>query len=153
MRIAKLIALVLVAVVMAGCGGKQRMHAWGDVTFNGQPLPEGTIVFTPTDKTPGPSTGGSIKDGHYDVPAKGGPYAGEGYTVEITAIKESGKLIPNIFGKKLPPMMKLRQYIPAQYNKETTLKVTVSSSASENKFDFQLEGPSKPGTNPSDEGR
>ena len=83
-------------------------------------------------------TGGKITDGAYDVPADKGARPGTEYTVQITALRKTGKLVPNIFDANGPKMELDEQYIPARYNEETTLRVTTRSG--ENQFDFALEG-------------
>lgn len=63
-----------------GCSSDQRFHLEGDITYQGQPIPAGEIIFTPdTSKgNRGPGNLARIKDGHYETaPGKGhvgGPY-------------------------------------------------------------------------------
>ena len=68
-------ALVL-AIMAVGCGGDTgptRYDVSGSVTFDGQPVPMGRILFQPdTSKgNRGPAGVAEIKDGHYDT-ADGG---------------------------------------------------------------------------------
>ncbi|MCS7304309.1 MAG: hypothetical protein NZ602_04285 [Thermoguttaceae bacterium] len=67
---------VLMLLFAFGCGGSgPGMRVWGTVTYQGQPIQEGQIVFTPIEGTPGPSTPGQIKNGQYEIPKHIGPYA------------------------------------------------------------------------------
>jgi len=66
------VCVALLAVVCAGCGksGPTRYDISGKVSYNGMPVPAGTISFDPE----GQETGGgfaSIENGQYDT-AKGG---------------------------------------------------------------------------------
>ena len=114
------------------------MRVWGEVTFEDKPIELGIIEFLPTDGTPGPSTGGEIKEGKYDVPAKVGPLPGKSYLVSITAMAKTGKTAPNPLDPKGPPTPILKNIIPAVSNTKTTLKIAISPKAAENKHDFHL---------------
>ncbi len=100
MRIAwkDLLALVLVSIVGGGCRFEpRREHVHGTVSYDGQPIENGTIELIPVDGTPGPSLGSSIAAGRFDVPPEKGPRPGGTYKVVITAIRDSGQTAPNIF--------------------------------------------------------
>ena len=84
-------ALVLIAVAaITGCGddGPQRVQVSGEVSYNGQPVPVGTIVFTPdaSKGNSGPQGAAAIRNGKYDTAADDGrnPVAGP-TIVEISA--------------------------------------------------------------------
>jgi hypothetical protein len=67
MRLGTLFALF--AVAFAGCGSKPdegptRYQVSGQVTFDGKPVPTGTITFVTTS---GPSGSAQITDGKYDT--------------------------------------------------------------------------------------
>ena len=68
---------VVALLMLAGCGrddGPQRFALSGSVTFGGQPLPAGAIVFEPDTSrgNQGPGAVTSIRDGHYATePGKG----------------------------------------------------------------------------------
>jgi hypothetical protein len=56
--------------IITGCGsGARTYHLSGSITFQGKPVPTGTIVFEPdpTAGNSGPSGYAKIKDGHYDT--------------------------------------------------------------------------------------
>jgi hypothetical protein len=122
---------------LAGCNsGKAGGRAIaGKVSFNGQPVAEGQIVFEPNG--PGRMGVGPIADGTYSIPAKNGPSPGS-YRVRITADRATGKKI-----KPLPssadrtPVDAYEQYIPARYNHATKLEITIDDK-SPNDRDFEL---------------
>lgn len=67
----------LLALLMVGCSGAdgpERFSLSGTVTYDGQPVPHGTIHFEPDAArgNPGPSGSGEIKDGKYQTnPGRG----------------------------------------------------------------------------------
>lgn len=66
------LSLLTGALLLAGCGRgpeAERFSVSGTVTFQGKPVPAGTIYFTPdASKQPGGAQGfAPIKDGHYDT--------------------------------------------------------------------------------------
>jgi hypothetical protein len=123
-----------------GCGssGPELKPVSGKVTLDGAPVPEGTIVFLPTEQTSGPTTGASITQGLYEIPEEKGAIAGA-YRVQITSVQKTGKKIPA--GTPAPPgtmVDELRQVIPAKYNSSSELsaKVIVGDNSKVN-FDLQ----------------
>lgn len=60
--------------LLAGCGGEHGYDVSGDVTFDGKPVPAGSILFTPDGSkgNTGPTGYATITDGHYDTAAAGG---------------------------------------------------------------------------------
>lgn len=71
--------LLLVAIVLAGCGssGPPRGAIEGTVTVGGQPLPAGRIIFTPVSPNSGPATSARIADGKYLAKGGEGPVVGK----------------------------------------------------------------------------
>src|SRR5438128_12273263 len=84
--------LVCAVVLLAtGCGdGRVRIN--GTVVFEGKPVEQGVISFEPTDGV-GPTTGGSITDGKYDLTADARATTGE-KLVRIYASRKTGRKIP-----------------------------------------------------------
>ena len=59
---------IVAVVILVGCSGSgDRQAVSGAVTFGDQPLASGAIHFRPVAGTNGPSTGGAIKDGHFEI--------------------------------------------------------------------------------------
>jgi len=71
----------LAVVLIAGCGGGSGGTVSGAVTYDGQPVGDGTITFLPADGK-GPTVGGPIAKGVYLVDVPPGPKI-----VQITAVK------------------------------------------------------------------
>ena len=129
---------ILLLLMAAGCGpgGPERTIVSGTVTFDGQGVQEGTIRFVPTQDTTLPVSGAPIQDGQYRVDALGGVPVGA-HRVEIEATRADpkaaapGEEIPGVEG---PPR---EQYIPAKYNRDSELQVTIESGQAVTK-DFDL---------------
>lgn len=139
MKPVRIWTIFLLGLLLAvGCGGSgPGMRVWGTVTYQGQPIQEGQIVFTPIEGTPGPSTGGEIKDGQYEIPKQIGPYAKGVYRVEITAMGPEKTYSPNASGAG--PFYPVREeLIPPKYNRQSILRVTISSDPEKNQLDFPL---------------
>jgi hypothetical protein len=114
---------------LLGCStGPRRYKVSGTATFDGQPMPEGDILFFPLDKATGPEAG-KIKDGHFQLKAREGKHR-----VEISA----SRILPGskVRGAGGEPVAE--EYIPEQYNNKSTLEAEVKPQA-ENTFEFQLE--------------
>ncbi|WP_417386606.1 hypothetical protein [Gimesia sp.] len=136
------VALFLCAITLTGCfGGSaeyiERAAVSGSVTFDGKPLPEGSIQFVPDVDSAGKPVRGKmaqalIKDGSYSLSAEEGPAVGNN-KVLINATRKTGKFQESD-GQKTEIM---QQYIPARYNTQTTLQYEVK--AGENTADFTLE--------------
>ena len=94
------ILLLIGMVLSTGCDATRvgRNSVSGTVTFDDKPVVEGTISFIPIGETTGPLIGGNITDGRYQIPASDGPVAGS-YRVELSALRETGKKVPDISGK------------------------------------------------------
>jgi len=89
--------------VVGGCQssvpGPEKFEVSGEVTFSGQPVPTGTIIFEPDSAkgNSGPGGGGAIKDGHFVTYAGkgvvGGPYIARISGFTGTPKKEDGEEI------------------------------------------------------------
>jgi hypothetical protein len=134
-------ALSITAILLAaGCNsGPRLVRLFGEVSYQGKPIEKGTIEFVPAEGTPGPSTGGAIKGGHYDVAVARGPREGGVYQVRITALKKTGQTVPNLRDASGRPVELEDNFIPAKYNLNSTLKVTVTTEAARKGIDFQLQ--------------
>jgi len=124
---AALLGVGVVLLITSGCGPSDGIPTYpvtGTVTFAGQPVEVGTIVFDPVDQV-SPSAMGGIQDGQItaNVPA------GE-MIIRITAVRLLD--IRDQYGERIT-----ESYIPGQYNKKSKLRETVSPDA-ENHFVFDL---------------
>lgn len=135
-------ALVFCSLTVCGCfGGSaeniERAAISGTVTYDGKPLPEGSIQFVPdTDSSGKPLRGKAVQaiisDGVYRLEADRGATVGMNQVL-INASKKTGKFQESD-GQKTEI---LKQYLPAKYNTSSTLKYEVKSG--ENTADFALE--------------
>ncbi len=128
---------VMVLAALAGCGGSGRPTVHGQVTFDGEPVAEGTISFEPADGI-GPTTGGSIAGGKYRLSGEAAPVPGK-KRVRISAGRKTGRSIPA--GEPFPPDVMVEEterYIPDIYNTRSTLTCEVTAKGP-NQFDFHLE--------------
>lgn len=128
-----LLAVVLF-VSLAGCGagdtGPVKLQVTGQVTLDGEPVAEGEIIFSPVDGT-GHRHAGRIIDGSYELESTAGKKK-----VEITAYRDSkDRFDESNPGERVPIR---EQFIPENYNAQTTLTVEVEDSSG-NRHDFQLQ--------------
>ncbi|MCL4203728.1 MAG: hypothetical protein KJ000_14605 [Pirellulaceae bacterium] len=127
--------IVLLAVSMTGCGasdGVDRASVSGTVTLDGQPVGEGSIVFTPTAGTTGPMCFVPIANGAYSIAAGDrGPVVGK-HKVEIEGYRDTGTVDDG--GAALKD-----QIVPAKYNRQTTLVVEVAKGSNTHNFELVSE--------------
>lgn len=126
------LSLLVMAITGCGPGGPPTYPVTGMVTFEGKPIPDGQIIFFPTEEGLTPDAG-PIKDGKFSFVAREGEKR-----VQIEATREvPGKTIP-----QPPPLTGTipvtEMYIPEVYNSKSKLRVTVTDSAPDNQFDFDL---------------
>lgn len=138
MAVNQTIAVTLSVLLLAGCAGggpDDRGEVRGTVRLDGQPVEKGSIVFQPTGGNSGPTSGATIQDGTYHVPAKKGPAVGAN-RIEIRAQRKTGRKVP-----ARPPMTgeedEIVEAIPARYNEESTLVEEIKPG--ENVIDFDLD--------------
>ena len=84
-------------IVLHGCSevtGPKTMRVWGDVSYDGKPIENGSITFESTDG--GSPAQGQIKAGLFDVPSESGLVAEKTYLVKVNALTKSGKTIRNV---------------------------------------------------------
>ena len=123
------------ALILAGCGpgGPTTYQVSGTVTFDGTPVADGDIIFRDAAGQE-KSYGGKIAAGKYSFESSPG-----NKKVEITAMRQ----VPGEWDTTSNPGSKeplMEQYIPAQYNTESTLTAEVSSGTKTIPFDLKGEG-------------
>lgn len=113
---------------LTGCGGASNaptsVKVEGTVTFDGEPLSQGSIVFDPADGKGGSSAGG-IENGKFQFDSQLGQKK-----VLISASRVTSK--KDQYDEPIT-----ESYIPANYNSQTTLTADVKTGG-ENKFEFVL---------------
>lgn len=121
-------ASLIVVGCLVGCG-EEGIQISGQVTYEGEPVKQGTISFVNVGTT-SPPDAAVIENGNYSLRTLPG-----NKRVEIRA---SRPLPPE---RQTNPEMGLMydDYIPAAYNRESTLSANISDS--ERGFDFHLDPP------------
>lgn len=131
-------ALAVLLIMTCGCGSAPKtLQVSGKVTYDGKPLEDGSIVFVPIGDDKAPGAGGTIKAGAYDIPASSGPLQGVKYRVEISAMRKTGRKLPNIMTPDSATIEEVENYIPKIYNGQSTLETTVMPDNA-GKQDFTL---------------
>lgn len=124
------IMLLLLSIVGCSSGRTDLVEVTGKVTLDGQPIDKGKITFEATDGKGGVE-GGSIENGEYSVKTTLGSKA-----VKINSPKVVGE--KKTYGTADSPTEEVvTEAIPKQYNRDTELKIDVSSSSLEHNFDLK----------------
>jgi hypothetical protein len=121
-------------LALAGCGSDQLKTAIvrGTVTYNGKPVPNGTISFIPTS---GPSATGEIQpDGSYTLTTyrKGDGAVLGRHTVVIVAMQDMSGRLPEQRNPLPPPI------VPVQYTSLATSDLRAEVKDEENTVNFSL---------------
>ena len=118
-------------LALSGCSDTHQ-PVTGKVTLDGSPLPDAIVSFMPESEEGIPCFGTTDDEGKYAMQesrdANGAP-VGQ-YVVRITTYRE-GKPEAD------PPIPRVREKVPAKYNRDTELAAEVKPG--ENVFDFELE--------------
>lgn len=130
------VSLALVAFGLSGCSDNGLLGVSGTVTFDGKPIPDGSISFMPVSGK-GVTAGGEIKNGKYSAQVSPGEMAVQIYATN-TVEKQNPTQEEIERGITSDPV----QYIPEEYNQQSTLRITVSDSSL--KHDFDLKAVEKP---------
>ena len=118
---------ILAGLLLAGCSHQPRLYeVTGSVTFDGQPIPEGDLLFVTPDGTRGPDPA-KITGGKYELKTTAGKKR-----VEISASKIRPGGARGAGGEPVA-----EEYVPARYNIQSELTADVQAKA-KNTFDFEL---------------
>ncbi len=116
---------------MVGCSKDNgRLEVRGVVTLDGHPLLRGSINFRPAPGNHAPSSGCTIDQGEFTLPAAHGLKPGK-YLVTIQAFRKTGKMIDD------PQMGKIDDIAPIEFQEPMPLEATVSVESA-NRFEFSL---------------
>ncbi|MCE9563297.1 MAG: carboxypeptidase-like regulatory domain-containing protein [Planctomycetes bacterium] len=119
-----------VCAIITGCGGgDSEGDVSGTVTFDGQPIPRGSIVFVKTDGSV--RGGGVIKDGGFQTKLQPGTYK-----VEVSASKSAGKRTQKGFDGKDEVIELTEEMVPEWYNKKTELTEEIKPGRNTLKLDL-----------------
>jgi hypothetical protein len=131
----------LLLLALAGCGrsGDLEMAAVsGTVTYQGKPIEDGEIRFAPTGDTKGPASAAMIRNGRYEVTARGGVPVGT-HRVEVRAFRVIPGAAPlddrpGVTPGELPK----EQYLPPKLNDQSDLRITIDPGHRKMTQDFNL---------------
>jgi hypothetical protein len=127
-----------------GCGepAADRATVHGRVTYRGEPVQDGTILFSPIDRSAGvraESSGGKIVAGAYALEGDKGPLVGA-HRVEIQSYRKTGRKIPDMMGDVSKPnrgmVDEVVPLLPATFNVESNLQADITPG--DNTKDFEL---------------
>jgi hypothetical protein len=124
-RLSRAVGLLLVALA-AGCGESKTCEVSGTVTWNGEALPEGDILFVPADGK-GPPAATKVRGGGFKLQVPPGKKK-----VEVHASRPAGPVDPVMKTARREP------YIPRRYNDQTVLEADVTRGGG-NHFTFALD--------------
>jgi len=131
------LSMSFLCLLLAGCGGDgiPRAAVQGTVTYEGEPVESGVIMFISETVAP---IALKITDGHYDsesdVNDRRGAVIGH-CTVQIFANRKTGKMYTDVMtGDK---MEETKQFLPAKFNERTEL--TADIEPGQQTIDFHLE--------------
>jgi hypothetical protein len=117
--------------IVFGCSEQSSQgRVTGAVTLDGKPLPAGEIRFVPADGQSA-TAGATITDGQFEAAVPPGEK-----NVQISAPKVTGK-------KKMyetpdsPTIDIVSELLPARYNVQTELKITVGNQTQEENFELK----------------
>ena len=143
-EIDKIVSVVLfVCFVSAGCGSSalfDRAGVSGTVTFDGEPIKEGRITFTPQEGESSGAAAALIEDGEYSIDDSVGPKVGK-QKVTINASRKTGQTVPAAMPAPEGTMIEVtEEYIPYKYNYATTLSADIKAGDNDGvNFDLKPE--------------
>lgn len=109
------------------------------MTYKGQPVADGNIVFFPTGNADGKPSGAAIANGRYRIAAEAGPPVGS-VRVEIQSYRKTGRKIPDLMGDATRPDRPLIDEkineLPPQFHVDSRLAAEIKPG--ENTLDFSL---------------
>ena len=133
---------LLALAVLAGCSSRAALVGLqGEASYEGQGIERGSIEFIPVEQTPGASAGAAIAQGRYEIPARWGLLPNGVYQVRITGYRKTGRMMPRAPGpsdRSGPPAEVQENFIPPQYNLQSTLKVRIADLSDKSHVDFRL---------------
>ena len=124
--------------LMAGCSSdpNARQGVSGTVYFQGQPLDQGSIHFSPIDKGPS-EAGAGIENGVYTIRREQGLVPGT-YKVAVNSYDRKGPKVASDEIPGEPSAKQFRERIPVKYNNKSKLTAEVTGRGP-NIFDFKLD--------------
>lgn len=131
-------AFTLCLLSIVGCSRSSLCTVTGSVSFNGQPVKDGSIRFFPIEGTEGNGAVTTIQNGQFHTNSESKLRSGK-YMVQITATRKTGRTIKPkevMPGDSGSPIEEEVQIIPPKYNTKSELRVELH--AGENAYDQKL---------------
>ena len=134
-----LLVLTLLLAASSGCrkAGPERVIVSGTVSYRGEPIPKGTIRFSPERREEVPSSVARIVDGKYSASANGGVCVGS-YRIEIVAHRIDPRYQTGATSPETEAELPTQQYLPEKYNRQTQLEIAIESGHRLVNRDFAL---------------
>ena len=136
--LSRVIVLCVGVALLGGCGPanpRGNLAISGNVTFQGQPLDQGSIEFTSLPGETEARSGAMIQNGSFSIVAHQGLPPGK-YRVRIYSSAEAGMTeVPEAPGDSTE--VETTERIPAEWNTESEKEIEVTSGGA-NKFDFDI---------------
>lgn len=131
-RFVSFVGCLTLALGLLGCGGRTDglITISGTVTLDGKPVPDGSVSLMPLDGK-GIAGGGTISNGRYSADSSPGLMA-----VQINGIEKVEKENPSAEEVARGLHIDQKQILPAVYNRQSKLRIEVSSESDQ--FDFNL---------------
>ena len=122
---------ILICMGAVGCANDGRVGVVGKVTLDGKPLETAAISFRPAPGHTGPTAGGQVHNGIFQIDARHGLLPGK-YLVVVQAFRKTGRMVNDPQrGKQVPEQVRV------MVRENGNLEVEVGAAA-ENKLDLQL---------------
>jgi hypothetical protein len=138
------------ALLLGGCSGGDELElidVHGKASYMGAPIEDGAVLFVPSVVDPGPqgrspqpTRTAQIKNGEYSATDRGGVAPGT-YRIEVHAYKAKpeGSADPAQEGGEIPEAMIIKeQVLPDEFNKNSTMEITIESGSEPIEKNFEL---------------
>ncbi|NLX99475.1 MAG: hypothetical protein GXY83_25345 [Rhodopirellula sp.] len=129
---AVLVVGAMAASVGCGGGGVERVDVFGAVTYQGEPVKDGSIMFVP--QAEGATAGTNITDGKYAAEGDGGVPPGKYFVKISSTVEDKENWVEDAM--PIPPSKEL---LPEKYNATTELTLEVPSGAGELEQNYDLQ--------------
>ncbi len=134
------VVLATLTVIGASCQRKATpVGVSGSVTLDGNQVAKGFVLFEPRDSETGQVRQAAIENGAFNLPSSQGILPGVEYRVIIKVFRKTGRKYAN--ADMAASDDEYEQYLPAEYNSNSTLKVTPSARETDNRYTFELATP------------
>src|SRR5262245_38889944 len=107
------VAALALALASAGCGGEKTYRVTGTITWNGEPVQDGQIIFEAEDGQTQPAASKFTKDGRFEVRAAAG-------AKRVRIYGQRSKGFNRVMNQET-----FESYVPKEYNAKSELRFQV----------------------------